>query len=130
MKDIIVIVENHSGVLAGISGALGRRSINIESIDGESAHNFGIIRLRVDRYDEALLALRDAGYSAVSEDALVIRLVDESGALARVAERFKDADLNIKSLRFLHRDAGFALVTLVTDNNERARELVVDLLVH
>jgi hypothetical protein len=129
VKEIIVLVENHSGILAGIASALAGRGINIESIDGESATTNGVIRLAVDRYDEALLALRDGGYAAVSEDALVMRLVDESGALARVADRFKDADLNIRSLRFLHRDAGHALVSLVTDNNELARELISDLLV-
>ncbi len=129
MKEIIVLVENHSGILAGISGALARRKINIESIDGESASSSGIIRLRVDRYDDALVALRDAGYAAVSEDALVMQLADESGALARVAERFRDADLNIRSLRILHREAGQALVSLVTDDNEAARILIADLLV-
>ncbi len=129
MKEIIVLVENHSGILAGVSQCLARRGINIESIDGESASEAGVIRLQVDLYDEALIALRDSGYAAVSEDALVMRLKDESGALARVAGRFKDADLNIRSLRFLHREAGYALVSLVTDNNERARELIVDLLI-
>ncbi len=39
----------------------------------------------VDRYDEALVALRDAGVPAVSEDAIIIRIADEPGALARLS---------------------------------------------
>jgi hypothetical protein len=87
------------------------------------------VTLTVDRYDEALLALQEAGFQAVSEDALIVRLTDAPGALARVAERFKSDALNIRSLRFLRREGGFALVALVTEDNERARLLVDDLLV-
>src|SRR5690606_29470091 len=129
MKQISVVTDNRSGVLAELSRALAVRGVNIESIDGEGARETGVISLTVDRYDEALLALQEAGFQAVSEDALIIRLKDAPGALARVAERFKSENLNIKSLRFLRRDSGYALVTLVTEDNHRARTLVDDLLV-
>lgn len=128
MKEISVIVDNHAGMLADLSEALAERNINIESIDGEAAESRGIIRLTVDKYDEALSALRDSGFQAISEDALLIRLKDESGALARAAARFKDAGINIRSLRILRREGGFALVTLVTENNDAARELIGDVL--
>lgn len=129
MKQISVITDNRSGVLAELSHALAARDVNIESIDGEAARETGVVTLTVDRYDEALLALREAGFQAVSEDALIVRLTDAPGALARVAERFKSEAINIKSLRILRRDGGFAVVALVTEDNERARLLVSDLLV-
>lgn len=129
MKEITVVVDNRAGMLADLSEALAARGVNIESIDGEAAATRGIIRLTVDNYDEALSALRDGGFRAISEDALLIRLKDESGALARAAARFRDAGINIRSLRILRREGGFALVTLVTENNEAARDLVFDVLV-
>jgi hypothetical protein len=129
MKQISVITDNRSGILAELSQALAAREVNIESIDGEAAFETGVVTLTVDRYDEALLALQEAGFQAVSEDALIVRLTDAPGALARVAERFKSDALNIRSLRFLRREGGFALVALVTEDNERARLLVDDLLV-
>lgn len=129
MKQISVITDNRSGVLAELSHALAARNVNIESIDGEAARETGVVTLTVDRYDEALLALQEAGFQAVSEDALIVRLTDAPGALARVAERFKSEAINIKSLRILRRDGGFAVVALVTEDNERARLLVGDLLV-
>jgi hypothetical protein len=129
MKEITVVVDNRAGILADLSEALASRGVNIESIDGEAAETRGIIRLTVDNYDEALSALRDSGFRAISEDALLIRLKDESGALARAAARFRDAGINIRSLRILRREHGYALVTLVTDNNDAARDLVYDVLV-
>jgi hypothetical protein len=59
----------------------------------------------------------------------VIRLRDEPGALARVAARFRDAQLNIRSMRILRRDREFVLVSLVTSDNHQAREQLEDVLV-
>jgi hypothetical protein len=129
MKQISVITDNRSGILAELSQALAAREVNIESIDGEAAFETGVVTLTVDRYDEALLALQEAGFQAVSEDALIVRLTDAPGALARVAERFKSDALNIRSLRFLRREGGFALFARVTEDNDRARLLVDDVLV-
>ena len=129
MKVITVVVDNRAGMLADLSEALSARGVNIETIDGEAAESRGIIRLTVDKYDEALSALRDRGLQAISEDALLIRLKDESGALARAAARFKDANINIRSLRILRREGGYTLVTLVTEDNDAARHLIGDVLV-
>ena len=129
MKQITIVADDHPGVVADLSEALARRSINIESIDAGGAGPHGVIHLTVDRYDDALVALRDAGFQAISEDALVIRLRDEPGSLARVAARFRDAQLNIRSMRILRRDREFVLVSLVTSDNQQAREQLEDVLV-
>jgi len=123
MRQIVVLTENHPGILADLSACLAEREINIEELSGDGSGAGGVVRLTVDRYDAALVALRDAGFQAVSEDALVLRLADEPGALARVAARFKQEDLNVRSMRILRRDAGFTLVALVTDDAERAARI-------
>ena len=46
-----------------------------------------------------------------------------------MAARFRDAQLNIRSMRILRRDGEFVLVTLVTSNNHLARSEVQDVLV-
>ena len=58
------------------------------------------------------------------DDALVIRLRDEPGALARVAERFKNADVNIHSLHILDRHEGYTMVALSADDREKAEALL------
>jgi hypothetical protein len=83
----------------------------------------------VDRYDEALVALRDAGVPAVSEDAIIIRIADEPGALARISRRFHDAEIRLRSVRIIRRDGGHGLVALSTERTERALDLVKDVLI-
>ena len=128
MKEIVIITQNRAGLVADISDALAAKGINIETLDAEDAHDLAVVALTVDRYDEALGALRDAGFDAVTEDALVIRLPDEPGALAKVARRFKDADVDLRSLRIIQRQQGFALVALAAERTEQARALVKDYL--
>ena len=129
MKHIAVLLDAQSRTVADLAQALADRGVNIEDIDVEESDQTGVANLTVDHYDEALLALRDAGFRAVSEDALVIRLKDEPGALAKVAVRFKAAGIGIRSMHILGRAGASALVTIVAERPEEAKQLVRDFLV-
>lgn len=129
MKEIMVVTRNRPGLLADISETLAARGINIETIDADELHDTAIVELTVDRYDAALRSLRDAGFDAVTEDALLVRLKDEPGALAKVARRFKEAQIDLRSVRFIRRQAGYAYVALATDRTDEARQLIKEFLV-
>jgi len=129
MKRITVILEHPSIGVADLALALADRGINIETIDVEGSEKTEVVNLTVDRYDESLIALRDAGFRAITEDAIVIRLKDEPGALARVAVRFREAGITIRSMHIIKRQEHHALATIVCDRQAEARELVRDVLV-
>jgi len=129
MKEIVIVTQNRAGLLADIAEILARHNINIETLDAEEVHDTAVIELTVDRYDEALQRLRDAGFDAVTEDAFLIRLKDEPGALARVAKRFKDANIDLRSVRIVRRLKDFAIVAVATARTEEAKALVREYLV-
>ena len=129
MKQITIVAESAPGLLAQVSEILAARGINIETLNAETVQDYGVVILTVDRYDEALAALRDAGLDAVSEDAIIIRIEDEPGALARISRRFHDAEIRLRSVRIIRRSSGSGLVALSTERTERALELVKDVLV-
>ncbi len=129
MKQITIVAESAPGLLAQVSEILAARGINIETLNAETVQDYGVVILTVDRYDEALAALRDAGLHAVSEDAIIIRIADEPGALARISRRFHDAEIRLRSVRIIRRSSGSGLVALSTERTERALELVKDVLV-
>ncbi len=124
MKQITIVAESSAGLLTRVSEILAERGINIETLDAETVQEHGIVILTVDRYDEALVALRDAGIPAVSEDAILIRITDAPGALARIARRFHDAGIPLRSVPFIRRNAGSGLVSLYTVRTELAVDLV------
>lgn len=129
MKQLTVLVPNEHGIAARLTAALAERGINIEEIDVESVEDHGVVVLSVDRYDEALRALSDAGFRAITQDTLLVRLEDRPGALAAVAMRLRDAGLDLRSMHILRRDATTTTASLVCSDNARAAEVLRDVLV-
>ncbi len=127
MKQITIVTENHPNLFADITNALASRDINIESMDAEEIQGLEVVTLMVDQYDKALQALRDASLHAVTEDAVVLRIRDEPGALAKVAQRFKDEDVHIRSIRVIYRQDDWGLIAISMDRTERALAVVRDL---
>lgn len=129
MKQLTVFVPNQPGQLAKLSEALALKGVNIEDFDVESHGAEGMISLTVDRYDAALRALRDAGYRAVTQDTLLIRLEDKPGALAAIAVRLKDAGIDLRSMHIVKRTENVSIASLVADDNARAAEVLKDVLI-
>ena len=113
---IIIMVNNEVGVLADITGLLAGAGINVESMNTQTAQERGAIIMTVNDTDHALSILNRAGYKAVSDDSVVVRLRDEPGALAGVADRLKQAGVNIQNLHILARQEGYALIALTTSD--------------
>ena len=123
MNRIIIMANNEVGVIADISRVMADNDINIETIIAQSPGENGVVTLTTDDDDSALRALTDAGFKAVTDDALILRLPDEPGALAKVAERFKDTGANIQSLHILGRHDGYTTVALSADDRTKAETL-------
>ena len=103
---------------------MAKANVNIETIDSKRINDIGVITITVDRHNEALRALANAGVNALSGEIILIKLQDKPGALAEIAKRFKEADLNLHSLRLLHRQKDIAIVAISCDDPDRIRELV------
>ena len=126
MKQITIVTKNRDGLAADIAAVLGENDINIESLDAEEVVGMGVVTLTVNHYNRALQALRDAGWQAVTEDAFVIRVKDKPGALARVAKRFKDAGIHVRSIRIIQHEGEWGMVAVSAEPIEEARALVKD----
>ena len=129
MKQITIVTESRRGLTADIAGLLAEEGLNIATLDAEEVEGADVVTLTVDRYNRALAALRDGGYPAVTEDAMLVRIEDAPGALAKVAVRFKEADIPVRSIRIIRRRNGFGIVAISTERTEAAKELVRDSLI-
>ncbi len=128
MKQLTVLVPHRVGVVADITAALAEQEVNIEELDVEGLENHGILVLSVDKYDVALRVLHAMGYRVVTQDALLIRLEDKPGALAKVALRLKNTGLDLRSMHIIRREEGCALVSLVASDHAKAAAELKDVL--
>ena len=126
MERITVAVQNKAGVIAGVTEALARENVNLIAINTERMGETGLVTLTTAKgdHDRALYCLMNAGYRAVTDEAVLVRLLDEPGALAKVAARFRDAGVNIQSLHILDRHDGYATVALNTEDRDATTALL------
>ena len=129
MKQIVIVLENRSGIIADISTLMDRQAIIIESIDGQVIGNIAVVRMLVDDYDTALKVLRDNDFNALTEEVFLVKLEDKPGALGKVARVFKDANIDIKSLRLVERDGKSAIAAISCERADEARKLLRAILV-
>lgn len=127
MKQLSIITEDRFGVVTEITEALAVAGINIESLDAETLGDHVVIVMTVDQYDLALQTIHKLkNMRIITEDAILVKLTNEPGALARIARRFTDAGIELRSIRFIERNSEFGLVAISTDRTDKALALVDD----
>jgi hypothetical protein len=126
MEQITIVTKDYNGLTADIASALGSNDINIESLDAKKIDDIGLVMLRVNQYDRALSILRDAGWNAITEDSLLVRVKDEPGAIADLAKRFRDANLHVRSMRIVQHHGDWGAIAVSAEPLEEARALVKD----
>ncbi len=99
-------------------------------MDARQVDQFVVVVMTVDHYDRALQVIHKIkNTNIVTEDAILVKLANEPGALAKVARRFTDAGIGLRSIRFIQRDSKYGLVAISTERTNAALELVSDVLV-
>lgn len=126
VNKLFVIANMGANLLTGISEVLGEEDINIENIDFHTFDNMSACAIAVDKYDRAIELLADASFTVIPEENLVVRLDDVPGALAKIAGRFKDADIQIHRLNVIMRDDNHSIVGITSERLDDARKLVMD----
>ncbi|KAF0207589.1 MAG: ACT domain-containing protein [Actinomycetota bacterium] len=96
IKQLSVFIENKSGRVSEVTGILGDAGVNIRGFSVSDTAEFGILRLVVDRPDEAANALKAASFTVREDDVICIDLPDVPGGLAGVLKLVASAGVNIE----------------------------------
>ena len=117
----VPIAENRIGAIAQIAGTLAEGGVNLNSIATENEGQHGVVIITTDRTDHALAILNEAGFKAVSDEAVLVQLPDQPGALANLASELTSAGLNIRTFHIIERREDYATAAITTDDQERAK---------
>ena len=98
IKQISVFLENTTGRLSEVTRTLAKAGINLRAISIADTADFGILRLIVDKTDEAVKTLNDAGFTTRQTDVAAVEIDDVPGSLAKLMELFQKSDVNIEYL--------------------------------
>ncbi|MFZ5800222.1 MAG: ACT domain-containing protein [Candidatus Omnitrophota bacterium] len=120
VTQLVVTTPDRAGMLAEVTGALAKENINIEAICAYGDEGEAIFNLVVDEPTKAQKALKDKGWEVAQEEAVILSLVNKAGALAKVAEKLKKDEVNLRYCYGTTEQAGRACnIVLKAIDNER-----------
>lgn len=95
IKQISIFLENKPGRLSFPCGVLARRGINIVTLALADTKQFGILRLVVRHWQDAVAALEEAGCVVHVTDVVAVEVPDTPGAMEQLLQVAEEENLNI-----------------------------------
>jgi hypothetical protein len=96
VEQIAVFLENKSGRLAEIASILAENEVNIRALSVADTADFGILRLIVDKVEEAKQALKDNGFTVGKTQVIAVEVEDRMGGLAKVLYCLNERSINVE----------------------------------
>ena len=93
---ISVFLENKSGRLAEVTHALAKAGVNIRALSLAETIDYGVLRLIVDKPQEAKVALAEAGFTVTETEVVAAEMPDKPGALGEIVDMVTARGLNIE----------------------------------
>jgi len=121
VKQISVFLENKSGRLAEVTKILADSNINICALSIADTTDFGILRLIVNKPEEAEKILSENEFTVSCTDVIAIGVEDKPGGLAKVLEVLQQNNISIEYMyAFVGKNGNEAPVILRVENPDEA----------
>jgi hypothetical protein len=124
IKQISIFAENKAGRLEKITGKLKSANINIRAFTIAEAGDFGVMRLVVDKPEQAHNVLHDAGFTVSETDVLGIEMSDSPGGLHEISTVLGSNDINVDYAYAFAMATQKALLIIRVDNINNAIEVL------
>ena len=123
VKLIAVFAENKPGETARITRLLAEARINIRWVTIATSGQFGVMKLLVDQFDQALQCVKQAGVTASVLEALAVEVTDQPGALHTVADLLARSHVNVDNISGFVVQQRAILVVEVRDSTKASAAL-------
>lgn len=121
LTQISVFLENSKGRLYEVCNLLGQNKINIRALNIAENGEFGILRMVVDKAEEAVQILKKNTFVASLTDIVAVEVDDQPGGLARILKILNDNELNVEYMYgFVEKASDKALMVFRIDNIDKA----------
>lgn len=116
-----VFIENTKGKLYELCDILGRNDINIKALTLAESPEFGIVRLVVDKAEEAVKLLKENSFVASMADIVAVEVSDDPGGLAFALKVLADNDIDIEYMYgFVEKASDKALMVFKFEDIDKA----------
>ncbi|HBE13106.1 MAG TPA: amino acid-binding protein [Clostridiales bacterium] len=121
MQQISVFLENKPGRLSSALSLLSQSHINIRALSIAETPDYGVLRMIVDKPDEALFAFQKAGFAVSFNDVLALSIPDRPGGLSEAVSLLVKHGIDVDYIyAFVGNEKEEAYVVFRTEKNEQA----------
>ncbi len=125
LKQLSIFVENKKGRLEEITGILANEQIHIRAVSIADTTDYGILRLIVNKPDEAMVALKENGITVSITSVIAIAIDDKPGALYEAVKLLSNNDISVEYMyAFLNPTNEAASVILRIEDNQKAIDVL------
>ncbi|MGC8872078.1 MAG: ACT domain-containing protein [Caldimicrobium sp.] len=125
IKQISVFLENKKGRLYEALKTLAQAGVNIRALSIADTSDFGILRMIVNKPEEAKKALEEGGFTTKITHVIAVGVRDEPGGLAEILKILYENDINVEYVyAFVEKSGEEALVVLRTNNLEKTIDIL------
>jgi hypothetical protein len=98
-KQLNIFVDNKPGRLNAVTDLLATKKVNIFIFTIQDRGDFGLIKMIVDKPNDANLALLDKGYASALKDVTLVSIKDKPGNLHKLATALQNKKINLADAR-------------------------------
>lgn len=121
VRQVSVFLENKSGRLAEVTRRLREHQIDIRALYIADTTEYGILRMIVDRPEDALRVLADNGFTVSSTSVIAIAVADEPGRLDEALETLSESGISVEYLyAYVGRASADAVVVMRVEDPDLA----------
>lgn len=95
VSQISMFLESKPGHLSRALNNFEAHDINVRGYSASDTGDYGIVRFIVDKPEQALKVLKEAGAAAKLSEVLCLKLEDKPGELARIMGVLSDCGINV-----------------------------------
>lgn len=125
ITQLSVFLENRKGRLYEVCSLLGKNHINIRALTIAESPEFGILRIVVNKPEEAKKILKENNFVANITEIVAVEINDTPGGLADILKILNSNDINIEYMYgFVEKSRDKALMVFRFEDPDKAIEVL------
>ncbi len=127
ITQISVFLENRKGRLFEVCSLLGQNGVNIRALTIAETETFGVLRIVVDKPQQAIQIFRDHQITANVTSVVAVEVDDRPGGLASVLKTLSENNVNVEYMYgFVEKASDKAMLVFRFEDPDRAAGVLTD----
>ena len=124
MKEFRVVLSNRPGELARVATSLSRQGVSLKALAATTSANQVMVHLVGHDVEATRSGLQAANIPFQESEVLIMLLEDKAGEIARVADQFSAAGVNILAIYLAGRTDDLVEVVMAVDDIKKAKKIL------